>query len=100
MTATSRVRMLLPLLVATVHVAFLAWQAPHTVHHFFERELEKQNECAFSTAAERSSGTPVASISIAPVAAVESLMTIGTPAFVPRPTPSVLRPRAPPPSAA
>jgi hypothetical protein len=92
--------MLLPLLVATVHIAFLAWQAPHTVHHFFERELEKQNECAFSTAAERSSGTPVASISIAPVAAVEPLIAIGATAFVPRPTPSVLRPRAPPPSAA
>lgn len=92
--------MLLPLLVATVHIAFLAWQAPHTVHHFFERELEKQNECAFSAAAERSSGTPVASISIAPVVAAEPLIAIRAPAFVPRPTPSALGPRAPPPSAA
>ena len=100
MTVTSRARAFLPLLAAAVYVAFLAWQAPHTVHHFFERELEKQNECAFSTAAERSSGTTVASVSIAPVAATEPLVAIGAPAFVPRPTPPVLRPRAPPPSAA
>lgn len=100
MTATSRIRTLLPLLVAAVHVAFLVWQAPHTVHHFFERELEKQNECALSAAAERSSGTAVAPISIAPVAAAEPLIALVAPAFVPRPTPSVLGPRAPPPSAA
>ena len=100
MKATSRVRTLLPLLLAVVHVAVLAWQAPHTVHHFFERELEKQNECALSAAAERSSGTTVAAISIAPVAAAEPLIASGTPAFVPRATPSVLGPRAPPPTAA
>lgn len=100
MTARSRVRTLLPLLLAAVHVAFLAWQAPHTVHHFFERELEKQNECALSAAAERSSGTTVASIGIAPVAAAEPLIAIVAPAFVPRGTPFVLGPRAPPPSAA
>ena len=100
MTATSRVRTQLPLLVATVHLAFLAWQAPHTVHHFFERELEKQNECAFSAAAERSAGTTAASFSLAPVADAEPLIAIGAPAFVPRATPSVLGPRAPPPSAA
>ena len=100
MTATSRVRTLLPLLVAAVQVTFLVWQAPHTVHHFFERELGKQNECAISAAAERSSGTTVASISIAPVAAVAPLIAIGAPAFVPRSTPSALGPRAPPPSAA
>jgi len=100
MTATSRVRTLLPLLAAAVHIAFLVWQAPHTVHHFFERELEKQNECALSAAAERSSGTTVAAISVAPVAAAEPLIASGTPAFVPRGTPSVLGPRAPPPTAA
>lgn len=99
MSATSRIRTLLPLLAATVHLAFLVWQAPHTVHHFFERELEKQNECAFSAAAERSSGTPVVPITIAPVAAAQPLVTIVTPAFVPQPTRSALGPRAPPPVA-
>lgn len=100
MTARSRVLTLLPLLLAAVHVAFLVWQAPHTVHHFFERELEKQNECALSAAAERSSGTTVASIGIAPVAAAEPLIAIVVPAFVPRGTPFVFGPRAPPPSPA
>lgn len=100
MTGTSRVRTLLPLLAAAVHIAFLVWQAPHTVHHFFERDLEQQNECALSAAAERSSGTTVASVSIAPVAAIAPLGAIGAAAFVTRPTSSVLGPRAPPPSAA
>lgn len=96
MTARSRIRTLLPLLAATVHIAFLVWQAPHTVHHFFERELEKQDECAFSAAAERSSGTPVAPVTIAPVAAAEPLAAVVAPAFVPRPPRSALGPRAPP----
>ena len=100
MTPSSRVRALLPPLLAAVHLALLVWQAPHTVHHFFERELEKPNECAFSTAAERSSGTTVAIIGILPAAAVEPLIAIGAPAFVPRPAPSVLGPRAPPSPAA
>jgi hypothetical protein len=96
MPARSQVRTLLPLLVATVHLGFLVWQAPHTVHHFFERELEKHNECAFSAAAERSSGTTVALVSISPAGDAAPLVATGTPAFVPRPTASVLRPRAPP----
>src|SRR5262245_49141988 len=96
MPATSKGRALLPLLVATVHLAFLVWQAPHTVHHFFEREFEKQNECAFSAAADRSSGTTVALVSIAPAADVAPLVAVGEPAFVLRPAVSVLRPRAPP----
>jgi hypothetical protein len=100
MPTMSCARAWVPLLAAAMYVAFLVWQAPHTVHHFFERELGKQNECAFSAAAERSSGTTVASFSIAPVADAEPLIAIVPPACVPRPTPSVLGPRAPPASAA
>lgn len=96
MAKPSTVRTLLPLLLAVVHVAFLAWQAPHTVHHFFERELEKQNECAFNAAADRSSGTTVTSVSLAPVDAVEPFAPVAAPAFVARSTRSVLGPRAPP----
>ena len=88
------------MLAAAAYVAFLVWQAPHTVHHFFERGAENQNECALGAAAERSSGTTVASISIVPVAGVEPSIATVTPAPFPRLTPSVLRPRAPPPSAA
>jgi hypothetical protein len=94
MTPTARA--LLPLLAATVYVAFLVWQAPHTVHHFFERDVEKQNECALSAAAERSSGTTVASVSLAPVAAVELPIAVVASILFPRPALSVLGPRAPP----
>jgi hypothetical protein len=93
---SSRLRALLPLLAALSYVAFLVWQAPHTVHHFFEGETEKPNECALSAAAERSSGTTVASISLAPVAGLELSLVSLTPNVFARSTPSVLGPRAPP----
>ena len=41
----------MPLLAAAVYAAVLVWQAPHTVHHFFEHDAEKQNECALSATA-------------------------------------------------
>ena len=92
--------MLLPPLAAAVYAAFLIWQAPHTVHHFFERDAETQNECALGAAAERSSGTTVASFSLAPVAGVELPLAPLPPDVFARPTPSVLGPRAPPSPAA
>jgi hypothetical protein len=98
MTATSRVRPILPLLVAALHIAVLIWQAPHTVHHFFEHELEKQNECALSAAAERSSGTTVDVVGIAPVTALELSISTGAPVVFRRLASSVLGPRAPPPT--
>ena len=93
---SSRLRALLPLLASTVYVAVLIWQAPHTVHHFFEHDAEKPNECALSASAERSAGTTVASISLAPVAGLElSVAAVAHDDFV-RSTPSVHGPRAPP----
>lgn len=93
---SSRLRALLPLLASTVYVAVLIWQAPHTVHHFFEHNAEKQNECALSASAERSAGTTVASISLVPVAGLElAVAPVATDLFV-RSTPSVHGPRAPP----
>jgi hypothetical protein len=90
---------LLPLLLAAVHVGVLAWQAPHTVHHFFERDVERQNECALGAAAERSSGTTVAPISIAPVDGLELAAAAVAPVFASRPSLFVPGPRAPPTSA-
>ena len=93
---SSRLRALLPLLAAAVYAAVLVWQAPHTVHHFFEHDAEKQNECALSASAERSAGTMVASISLVPVAGLElSVAPVAADLFV-RLTPSVHGPRAPP----
>ena len=93
---SSRLRALLPLLAATLYVAVLVWQAPHTVHHFFEHDAEKQNECAPSASAERSAGTAVATVSLVPVAGLELSIAPVTPAFFARSTPSVHGPRAPP----
>ena len=85
-----------PLLAAAVYAAVLVWQAPHTVHHFFEHDAEKQNECALSASAERSAGTTVASVSLVPVAGLElAVVPVKTDLFV-RSTPSVHGPRAPP----
>ncbi len=95
MKVTSRVRTLLPLLAA-VYVACLIWQAPHTVHHFFEHDVQPQDECRLSAAADRSSGTTVDYVSIAPVGDVDLLIAVVAPAFCPRLTSSVLGPRAPP----
>ena len=95
-----RLRALLPLLAAAVYAAVLVWQAPHTVHHFFEHDAEKQNECALGATAERSPGTTVAGVSLVPVAGLEQPVTPLTPALVARPTPWVPGPRAPPSPAA
>ena len=87
---------MLPLLAAAVYAAVLVWQAPHTVHHFFEHDAEKQNECALSASAERSAGTTVSIVSIAPLAGLEQSVTPIAADLVARPTAWTLRPRAPP----
>ena len=93
---SSRPRALLPLLASTLYVAVLIWQAPHTVHHFFEHDAEKQNECALSASADRSAGTSVTGVSLVPVAGLELSVSPVAPDFFARPTPSVHGPRAPP----
>ena len=87
---------MLPLFAVAVYAAVLVWQVPHTVHHFFEHDAEKQNECALSASAERSAGTMVASISLVPVAGLEVSVAPVALDLVVRPTPSVHGPRAPP----
>jgi hypothetical protein len=97
---TAPVRARLSLLAVVVHVAFLIWQAPHTVHHFFEPEVDTQHECAFAGAVERSAGTTVTIVGIVPVAGIELSVATVSPSLRERSAPSVLGPRAPPPSAA
>ena len=87
---------MLPLLGAALYVVVLVWQAPHTVHHFFEHDPEKQNECALSAAAERSAGTTVAGVSLVPVAGLElPVAPVAVDPFV-RSAAFVLGARAPP----
>jgi hypothetical protein len=95
-----RARRTLTTLLAAVYVGWLVWQAPHTVHHFFEHDAEKHNECALNVAAERSSGTTVDVVVIVPVDARERPAEIAAPAFVPRTSRLVAGPRAPPPAVA
>jgi hypothetical protein len=45
--------------------AFAVWQAPHTVHHFFDSETEDQRECAFAASADRGEATETAGIVVA-----------------------------------
>src|SRR5262249_43762581 len=76
------------LLVAGAFVAFLAMQAPHLVHHFFEPEHVK-DECPFAANGERTGGLETEPIALVALAAVST----------PRLTPAPLappRPRAPP----
>ena len=83
--------------LAILYVAYLVWQAPHTVHHFFEpAAAEAENDCALNASAERVSGTTPDAVSIAPVGTVEPLAPVVAPALVPRRSLAVLGPRAPP----
>ena len=87
---------MLPLLGAALYVAVLVWQAPHTVHHFFEHDPEKQNECALGASAERSAGTTVAVVSLVPIAGLElPVAPVAADPFA-RYAPFVLGPRAAP----
>ena len=97
MTGTPRTRILLaPLLTAAVYLACLVWQAPHTVHHFFEHDAEKQNECALGAAAERAPGVTVDAVSVAPVAAAGPPSCVAAPASQALFVPALPAPRAPP----
>src|SRR5215510_998809 len=93
---SSRLRAWLPLLASIAYVAVLVWQAPHTVHHFFEHDPEKQNECALGAAAERSAGTTIVAVSLVPVAGLELPVAPVSADVSVRSIPFVLGPRAPP----
>ena len=85
-----------PLLLAAVYLGCLVWQAPHTVHHFFEHDAEKPSECAANAAAERSVGMAVEPVTVVPVAAVALPAEVTAPAVVPLLALELPAPRAPP----
>jgi len=83
------------LLVAGAFVAFLAMQAPHLVHHFFEPEHVK-DECPFAANGERTGGLetePIALIALADVSTPCLTTALLAPPSV---APAVSRGRAPP----
>src|SRR2546426_2356818 len=83
------------LLLAGAFVAFVATQAPHLVHHFFQPDLV-QDECPFAASGDRTGG-----LQMEPIAVVTT-PEVSTPALpvVLLAPPSVVRPapvgRAPP----
>jgi hypothetical protein len=54
------------LLLAAAFVVFIAAQAPHLVHHFFETD-HVQDECPFATNGERTGGLQIEPVAVAAV---------------------------------
>ena len=76
-------------------VAFVATQAPHLVHHFFQPDLV-QDECPFAASGERTGGLEVQPVT---VVAISEVSTPALPAVLPVPpsvVPAASRGRAPP----
>ena len=91
---TSRCRVA-SLLLAGLFLAFIAAQAPHLVHHFFERDHVK-DQCPFAASGERSGGLPLEPVA---VVATPDVSTPTLPAvFMAPPSggPTASRGRAPP----
>ena len=61
------------LLVACAFMAFLATQAPHLVHHFFDPELV-QDECPFAANGDRTGGLQIEPVAAAAVSEVSALV--------------------------
>jgi hypothetical protein len=57
--------------VAAVLVGYLAWQAPHTVHHVFDHDRVSGEDCLLAASAERSPGAaaPVVTLAVEPAPA-------------------------------
>jgi hypothetical protein len=82
--------------LASLYLGCLVWQAPHTVHHFFEHDDEKPSECALNAASDRSVGTAAAPVIVMPVAAVAPATECAARPVVPQLVVTLPAPRAPP----
>jgi len=83
------------LLFAGLFVAFIATQAPHLVHHFFERELV-QDECPFAASGERTGGLQVQPVAVLAIAHVSTPALAAALPAPPSIVPAASRGRAPP----
>ena len=84
------------LLLAGAFVAFVATQAPHLVHHFFQPDLV-QDECPFAASGDRTGGLQLEPIVV--VVTTPEVSTPALPAVLPAPpsvVPAASRSRAPP----
>jgi hypothetical protein len=55
----------LALFLAALLGVFVVWQAPHTVHHFFEPESEDPEHCALAASVDRGLATETAEVVVA-----------------------------------
>jgi hypothetical protein len=76
-------------------VVFLATQAPHLVHHFFEPE-HVQDECPFAANGERTGGLETPPVAVAAVMAVSTARLTVSLLAPPSAVPAASRGRAPP----
>jgi hypothetical protein len=64
-------RSLTSLLIACAFMAFLATQAPHLVHHFFDPE-RVQDECPFAANGDRTGGLQIEPVAVVAVSEVST----------------------------
>ena len=90
-------RILAPL-AATLLLVVAIWQAPHTVHHLLEQEVDAQHECLLATSAERSQAAATDIVVVLPVDGADLGVLLAEPPAVPAPPTAPFPARAPPPS--
>ena len=66
------------LLLACAFVVFIATQAPHLVHHFFEPE-HVQDECPFAANGERTGGLQIEPVAVVAVSDVSTPVLAAAP---------------------
>jgi hypothetical protein len=95
---TRLLRIVAPI-AAILLVAVAAGQAPHTVHHLFEPEVDAQHECLLAVSAERAQATAAEVVVVLPVEAADLGVLLAEPRAVSNPSRSPFPARAPPRSA-
>jgi hypothetical protein len=83
------------LLLAGAFVAFVATQAPHLVHHFFQPALV-QDECPFAASGDRTGGLEVEPVAVVVVSEVSTLALAAMPPVPPSAVAAAFLGRAPP----
>jgi len=84
-------------LAAAMLAAVVVWQAPHTVHHLFDRDhVEPHHECVFAASAERGLSTAAEMVTLLAVHDVAVSTVAASPLLLPEPPARLPVARAPP----
>jgi hypothetical protein len=96
-TSLRPVLRLTAVLAAAMLAAVVVWQAPHIVHHFFDRDhVEPQHECVFAANAERGLSTAAEVVTFLAVHDIAVSAVVATPPLLPEPPARPEVARAPP----